>query len=87
MSTKLSDDEIVRLLNATHTTLREWTERLHLEATDGSTDKVTALRDGMAVHGGFGQPWPLCQSPLQRIVYARNETNCGALSDWQKNSH
>ena len=75
MSTKLSDDEIAGLFDATRTTLREWTEQLRLEAAGGFPDKVTAFRDGMAVHGRFGQPCPRCGSPVQRIVYARNETN------------
>ncbi|UCH49293.1 MAG: formamidopyrimidine-DNA glycosylase [Betaproteobacteria bacterium] len=75
MSTKLSDAEIARLFDAACTTLREWTERLRLEAAVGFPEKVTAFRDGMAVHGRFGQPCPACGSPVQRIVYARNETN------------
>jgi formamidopyrimidine-DNA glycosylase len=33
----------------------------------------------MAVHGKFGQPCPRCGAPVQRIVYARNESNyCAA---------
>ncbi len=75
MSSKLKDEEIARLFDAACTTLREWTERLRLEAADGFPEKVTAFRDGMAVHGRFGQPCPTCGSPVQRIVYARNETN------------
>ena len=75
MSTKLSDDDISRLFDATRTTLREWTEQLRLEAAGGFPEKVTAFRDGMAVHGRFGKPCPRCGSPVQRIVYARNETN------------
>ena len=38
-------------------------------------EKVTAFRDGMAVHDRFGQPCPVCAAPVQRIVYARNEAN------------
>ena len=45
------------------------------EAGDGFPEKVTAFRDGMAVHGRFGQPCPVCGTAVQRIVYAENETN------------
>jgi formamidopyrimidine-DNA glycosylase len=36
---------------------------------------VTAFHGEMAVHGRFGQPCPVCRSPVQRIVYAENECN------------
>ena len=36
---------------------------------------MTAFRKDMAVHGKYGQPCPVCQSPVQRIVYAENECN------------
>src|SRR5205823_14509688 len=42
---------------------------------DGSPEKGTAFRDGMAVHGRYRKPCPDCGSPVQRIVYAENETN------------
>ncbi|NNC43493.1 MAG: formamidopyrimidine-DNA glycosylase, partial [Acidimicrobiia bacterium] len=38
-------------------------------------DKVTAFRKDMIVHGKFGEECPVCGSPVQRIVYASNETN------------
>src|SRR5439155_23099849 len=60
---------------ATRVTLQEWTERLRAEAGDGFSEKVTAFRDGMAVHGRYRKPCPDCGSPVQRIVYAANETN------------
>ena len=75
MTVKLTNDEVARLFDAACTTLREWTERLRLQAADGFPEKVTAFHDGMAVHGRFGQPCPECGSPVQRIVYANNETN------------
>jgi formamidopyrimidine-DNA glycosylase len=75
MTTKLSDEEIARLFDAACSTLREWTEKLRTQAADRFPEKVTAFRDGMAVHGRFGQPCPVCGSPVQRIVYASNETN------------
>jgi formamidopyrimidine-DNA glycosylase len=36
---------------------------------------VTAFHPAMKVHGKYGQPCPHCGSPIQRIVYAANETN------------
>ena len=56
-------------------TLAEWQQRLRDAVGDGFPDKVTAFRDGMAVHGRFGEPCPECGSPVQRIVYAANECN------------
>ena len=53
----------------------DWTERLRAAAGDGFPEKVTAFRDGMAVHGRYGKPCPDCGTPVQRIVYADNETN------------
>jgi formamidopyrimidine-DNA glycosylase len=29
----------------------------------------------MAVHGKYGEPCPVCGSPVQRVVYASNEMN------------
>lgn len=51
------------------------TARLRAEVGDGFPDQVTAFRDGMAVHGRYGQPCPVCGTPVQRIRYAANETN------------
>jgi formamidopyrimidine-DNA glycosylase len=75
MSTNLSDDEVARLHAAVRETLAEWTERLRREAGGGFPGKVTAFRPEMAVHGKYGQPCPVCGAPVQRIVYAENETN------------
>ena len=55
--------------------LAEWTGRLRKEAGGRFPEKVTAFREGMAVHGRFGKPCPVCGSPVQRIVYAENEAN------------
>ena len=71
----LSDDELRRLYEATRTTLTRWITRLRDEAGDTFPEKVTAFRDGMAVHGRYGQPCPDCGGPVQRIVYASNEAN------------
>lgn len=75
MTSKLADEEITRLFEATKATLRLWTERVRTEAAGGFPEKVTALREGMAVHGRYGKPCPVCGAPVQRIVFAENETN------------
>ncbi len=75
MTTNLSDEELSRLFDATRTTLAEWTERLRAGTGDRFPEKVTAFRPEMAVHGKYNQPCPVCGSPVQRIVYADNETN------------
>ncbi|HUP49343.1 MAG TPA: DNA-formamidopyrimidine glycosylase family protein [Thermoanaerobaculia bacterium] len=75
MTTNLSDDEIARLHEAVQKTLIEWIGRLRAERGDGFPEKVTAFRPEMAVHGRFRQPCPVCGTPVQRIVYAENETN------------
>jgi formamidopyrimidine-DNA glycosylase len=71
----LSDEDVRRVYTATRATLLEWTERLRREAGADFPEKVTAFREGMAVHGRFRKPCPVCGSPVQRIVYAENETN------------
>ena len=75
----LDDDEIARLLGATREVLGSWTARLQEEAGEAFPEKVTAFRPEMAVHGKFGKPCPRCGAPVQRIVYATNESNyCAA---------
>jgi formamidopyrimidine-DNA glycosylase len=74
-TSRLSDEEVGRLFEATRAVLTEWLERLRAEAGDGFPEKVTAFRAGMAVHGRFGQPCPVCGTAVQRIRYAENETN------------
>ncbi|WP_127998592.1 Fpg/Nei family DNA glycosylase [Piscinibacter defluvii] len=73
----LDDAAVARLHEAVRAVLAEWTDRLRAEAAarGGWPDKVTAFRPEMAVHGRFGQPCPVCGSPVQRIVHADNETN------------
>ncbi|HVE72892.1 MAG TPA: DNA-formamidopyrimidine glycosylase family protein [Thermoanaerobaculia bacterium] len=75
MSTNLSAEEIERLFHATQTVLNEWIERLRKETGARFPEKVTAFRPEMAVHGRYNQPCPDCGAPVQRIVYAENETN------------
>jgi formamidopyrimidine-DNA glycosylase len=72
---RLSDAEIARLYAAVQAVLRQWTERLRAETGEGFPEKVTAFREGMAVHGRYRQPCPTCGTPVQRIRYAENETN------------
>ena len=71
----LGDGEVSRLFDAIRVVLNEWTDRLRKETGGEFPEKVTAFREGMAVHGRYGQPCPVCGSPVQRIVYADNETN------------
>jgi formamidopyrimidine-DNA glycosylase len=75
LSQKLSRADAERLYTATQEVLLEWVDRLRAEAGDGFPEKVTAFRPGMAVHGRFGEPCPVCGAPVQRIRYADNETN------------
>jgi len=75
LTRKLDDEAVRRLFEATRATLLDWTDRLRAEVGDGFPDKVTAFREGMAVHGRFGEPCPVCGTPVQRIRYADNETN------------
>ncbi|MGV3724643.1 MAG: Fpg/Nei family DNA glycosylase [Actinomycetota bacterium] len=75
LTSRLTEDEITRLHVATQSVLVEWVERLEQEAGDRFPEKVTAFRPEMAVHGRYGQPCPVCGEPVQRIVYAENESN------------
>jgi formamidopyrimidine-DNA glycosylase len=75
LTRRLDDDGVRRLYASTQSILREWSDRLRAEAREEFPEKVTAFRDGMAVHGRFKQPCPVCGSPVQRIRYADNETN------------
>ena len=76
---RLEDEEILRLFSATRRTLLDWTERLRREVKNGFPEKVTAFREGMAVHGRYQKPCPDCGSPIQRLVYAENESNYCAV--------
>ncbi len=77
LTSKLSEDEVARLYWVTQSTLTAWVARLRDE-TEGGQDwpeKVTAFREGFAVHGRYRQPCPVCGSSVQRIRYASNEAN------------
>jgi formamidopyrimidine-DNA glycosylase len=75
LTRQLTSDEIARLHSATIETLAEWTGRLQSEAGDAFPEKVTAFREGMAVHGRFGRPCPACGTAVQRIVHGEHEVN------------
>lgn len=75
LTSKLSREEVSRLFEAVQSVLGEWAGRLVADARRSFPEKVTAFREGMAVHGRYGKPCPVCGSPVQRIVYAQNEAN------------
>jgi len=75
LTTKLTQNEITRLHEATHTVLSEWIDRLRAETGQGFPERVTAFRKDMAVHGRYREPCPVCATPIQRIVYSQNEAN------------
>ena len=72
---KLSGQDAARLYEATRGTLTEWIGRLREESAGRFPENVTAFREGMAVHGRYRQPCPVCGTKVQRIRYASNETN------------
>ena len=76
---RLSSEELTRLFQVTRTSLLEWIERLRSEFGDRFPEKITAFHPAMAAHGKYGEPCPVCGSPIQRIKYAESETNyCAA---------
>jgi formamidopyrimidine-DNA glycosylase len=75
LTSRLGDEEIARLFDATRASLADWTERLRSEAGGKFPEGVTAFREDMAVHGRYGLPCPKCGAKVQRIRYASNETN------------
>ena len=75
LTQRLGDPEWERLFRATRHVLESWKQKLCAEAQAAFPEKVTAFREGMAVHGRFGQPCPRCGETIQRIRYADHETN------------
>lgn len=75
LTQKIATDEMKRLFSATREQLLQWADRLRTESRDKFPEKVTAFREGMAVHGRYKQPCPRCGAKIQRIRYASNETN------------
>jgi formamidopyrimidine-DNA glycosylase len=79
LTSRLSQEDIARLHAAVRETMEDWIVRLRADAAGKFPEKVTAFREGMAVHGRYGQPCPRCGAKVQRIRYANNETNyCAA---------
>jgi formamidopyrimidine-DNA glycosylase len=75
LTSRLAPEEIARLHDAIQEAMRDWIARLRESAGGKFPEKVTAFREGMAVHGRYGQPCPRCGTKVQRIRYADNETN------------
>jgi len=75
LTQKLKPEEWERLFTASRETLQLWIDRLRAEAKAGFPEKVTAFREGMAVHGRYGEPCPRCSDKVLRIRYADKETN------------
>jgi formamidopyrimidine-DNA glycosylase len=72
---KLQPAEWERLFKATRETLQLWVDRFQKDAETKFPEKVTAFRDGMAVHGRYGKACPRCGEKILRIRYADNETD------------
>jgi formamidopyrimidine-DNA glycosylase len=75
LTSRMTEEQIATLHLAVREVMLEWTEKLRTELAGEFPEKVTAFREGMAVHGRFGKPCPVCGAPVQRIRYAANETN------------
>jgi formamidopyrimidine-DNA glycosylase len=75
LTSRLQPDQIARLHASTIAVLTTWRDALIAETGDSFPEKVTAFREGMAAHGKFGQPCPICGTPIQRIRYASTEAN------------
>jgi len=75
LTTRMTEEQKQQLYVAVREVLIEWTNRIRAESGGAFPEKVTAFREGMAVHGRFKQPCPVCGAPVQRIRYADNETN------------
>jgi len=74
-TSRLSEEELARLHEATQAVLRSWIDRLDIERKSSFPKTVTALRPDMAGHGRYEKPCPRCQSPVQRIRRANSEVN------------
>lgn len=75
LTQKLNSEQVERLYTAIRNSLAEWTNRLRMATGDAFPEKVTAFREGMAVHGRYKQPCPRCGARVQRIRDATSETN------------
>ncbi len=75
-TSRLSDDEALRLATAMREVLERWIHRLRDDAGDAFPDRgVTAFRPEMAVHGRFREPCRVCGTEIQRVRYAERELN------------
>ena len=79
LTQRLNPEEVARLYEAVRKILSEWVNRLRGEAGEAFPEKVTAFREGMAVHGRYKQACLRCGAKIQRIRYAANETNYCAV--------
>jgi len=75
LSRNLDGPEVARLYEVTRSSLQQWVRRLRDEFGQSFPGKITAFHPAMAAHGKYGQPCPVCASPIQRIRYANRETN------------
>jgi formamidopyrimidine-DNA glycosylase len=75
LTSRLDAEAIGRLHRATVEVLTRWRDVLIADTGDRFPEKVTAFREGMAAHGRYGQPCPVCGTPIQRIRHAANEAN------------
>src|SRR5262249_32195646 len=75
LTSRIDDEQMHRLYDATRETLLDWTDRLREHYGATFPEKVTAFREGMAVHGRYREPCPDCGPPVHRSRYASNETN------------
>jgi formamidopyrimidine-DNA glycosylase len=75
LTRSLTPEEEGRLFEACRGTLGDWLRKLLLETGEAFPEGVTAFRPDMSVHGRYGQPCPVCGTPVQRIVYADSEAN------------
>jgi formamidopyrimidine-DNA glycosylase len=75
LTRNLTPDEVERLYAVARSSLEQWSVRLREEFGDAFPAKITAFHPAMAAHGKYGQPCPVCGTPIQRIKYADRETN------------
>ena len=75
LTSKLTPEQIASLHAHTIAVLTKWRDDLIAETGEKFPEKVTAFREGMAAHGRYGKPCPVCGTPIQRIQYADNEAN------------
>jgi formamidopyrimidine-DNA glycosylase len=77
LTSSLKEEEVHRLYEATQSTLEHWIEVLRSQFKERfpGRGEITAFREDFNVHGRFGKPCRICGMPVQRIVYAENETN------------